>query len=62
MNDATLMVLRANLKSLKLSTMARDMEVHLRQARESGIGNDEGGKISAYKASGDIRPIGDAGS
>lgn len=41
MNDATLMVLRANLKSLKLSTMARDMEVHLRQARESGIGYDE---------------------
>ena len=35
MKDATLMMLRANLKALKLSTMTRDMEVHLRQARES---------------------------
>ena len=41
MKDVTLMALRANLKELKLSTMARDMEVHLRQARESGIGYDE---------------------
>lgn len=41
MKDATLMMLRANLKALKLSMMARDMEVHLRQARETGIGYDE---------------------
>ncbi len=41
MNTATLMTLKANLKELKLSTMAGNMEVHLRQARESGIGYDE---------------------
>jgi len=37
----TLMALKENLKQLKLSTMARDMEAHLRQAGESGIGYDE---------------------
>lgn len=41
MNDVTLMALRADLNALKLSTMARGIEVHLRQARESGIGYDE---------------------
>ena len=41
MTDVTLMVLRENLKELKLSTMARDLEARLRQARESGIGYDE---------------------
>ena len=35
------MALRANLKALNLSTMARDIEVHLRQAREAGINYDE---------------------
>lgn len=41
MTDVTFMSLRANLKSLKLSAMAGGLEVHLRQARESGIGYDE---------------------
>lgn len=40
MNDMTLMALKSDLKELKLATMARDMEGHLRQARESGIGYD----------------------
>jgi len=33
--------LQANLKMLKLSTMARDLESFVRQARETGIGYDE---------------------
>jgi len=41
MTDLTFMTLRENLKSLKLSAMAGRLEVHLRQARESGIGYDE---------------------
>ncbi len=41
MTGITLMALRENLKQLNLSTMARDMESHLRQAGESGIGYDE---------------------
>ena len=35
------MELQANLKALNLSTMARDMEGFVRQAREAGIGYDE---------------------
>lgn len=41
MTAGTLMALRGDLKGLKLSTMARGIEVHLRQAREGGIGYDE---------------------
>ena len=41
MKNATLMALQENLKALKLSTMARSIEVHLRQAREAGIDYDE---------------------
>jgi len=38
MSNITLMALKENLKQLNLSTIARDMEAHLRQAGESGIG------------------------
>jgi DNA replication protein DnaC len=41
MSNATLIELRENLKSLMLSTMARGLESHLRQAKESGPGYDE---------------------
>jgi len=41
MTGIALMALRENLKQLNLSTMARDMETHLRQAKESGVGYDE---------------------
>lgn len=41
MKAGALMELQANLKMLKLSTMARDLESFVRQARESGIGYDE---------------------
>ena len=41
MKESTLLLLRENLKALKLSTMARSMEIHLRQAKDSGIGYDE---------------------
>jgi len=41
MSNITLMALKENLKQLNLSTIARDMETHLRQAGESGIGYDE---------------------
>jgi DNA replication protein DnaC len=41
MTAATLVALRENLKSLTLSTMARGLESHLRQAKESGAGYDE---------------------
>jgi DNA replication protein DnaC len=42
MNDqATFVELRENLKSLLLSTMARGLEGHLRQAKERGTGYDE---------------------
>ena len=41
MKHGTLLGLRENLKALKLSTMARGIEVHLRQAKEAGIGYDE---------------------
>ena len=41
MTAGTLMELRANLKALNLSSMARNLEGLLRQAKESGIGYDE---------------------
>jgi DNA replication protein DnaC len=42
MNEkATFVELRENLKSLLLSTMARGLETHLRQAKENGTGYDE---------------------
>jgi DNA replication protein DnaC len=41
MKAGALMELQANLKLLKLSTMARDLESFVRQARESGFGYDE---------------------
>lgn len=41
MKHGTLLGLKENLKALKLSTMAGGIEVHLRQARETGIGYDE---------------------
>ena len=41
MKHETLPGLKENLKALKLSTMAGGIEVHLRQARETGIGYDE---------------------
>jgi DNA replication protein DnaC len=41
MKDGTLLVLREDLKALKLSAMARDIEIHLRRAKETGIGYDE---------------------
>jgi DNA replication protein DnaC len=41
MTNATFIELRENLKALMLSTMARGLESHLRQAKESGPGYDE---------------------
>lgn len=41
MTVGTLIELRANLKALHLSNMARNLEGLLRQAKESGIGYDE---------------------
>ena len=41
MTAGTLIELRANLKALHLSNMARNLEGLLRQAKESGIGYDE---------------------
>ena len=41
MSGTTLMVLKEDLKALKLSTMARLIEGHLRQAREKSIGYEE---------------------
>lgn len=41
MKDIVKFELKANLKDLKLSAIARQIEVSLRQARESGIGYDE---------------------
>ena len=40
MNQA-LTEVRENLKNLNLSAMARELEVHLRQAKETGVGYDE---------------------
>ena len=41
MTGATLFELQDNLKRLTLSTMARELASHLRQAKESGTGHDE---------------------
>ena len=41
MMNQTIAELLANLRSLTLSTMARELEVHLRQAKETGIGYEE---------------------
>jgi len=41
MTTGVLIELKANLKALKLSTMARNLEVSFRQARESGIDYEE---------------------
>jgi len=41
MNETCLFELKANLKDLKLSAMARELDTNLRQARESGMGYDE---------------------
>jgi DNA replication protein DnaC len=41
MNTATFVALRENLKSLTLTTMARGLEAHLRQAKEHGPGYDD---------------------
>ena len=41
MKKTVLFELKANLKDLKLSAMAREIEVSLRQASESGIGYEE---------------------
>jgi DNA replication protein DnaC len=41
MREGAMMELGANLKALNLSTMARNLEVALRQAQESGIGYDD---------------------
>jgi DNA replication protein DnaC len=41
MMTATMVELRENLKILSLSTMARDLEAKIRQAKESGPGYDE---------------------
>lgn len=41
MTTGALIELQSNLKALNLSGMARNLEVSLRQARESGIGYDE---------------------
>jgi DNA replication protein DnaC len=41
MTEGSMIELMANLKDLKLSTMARNLEVSFRQARESGIDYEE---------------------
>jgi len=41
MNEAGVFELKANLKDLKLSTMARELDRNLRQARDTGIDYDE---------------------
>lgn len=41
MKNGTFIELRENLKTLTLSTMARELEGSLRQAREEGVGHDE---------------------
>ncbi len=41
MKETTLFELKANLKDLKLSAMARELETTLRQALDSGIGYDD---------------------
>jgi len=41
MKEITLLELKANLKNLKLSAMAREIESKVRQASDCGIGYDE---------------------
>ena len=41
MKHGTLLALKEDLKALKLSTITRGIEAHLRQAKETGIGYDE---------------------
>jgi len=41
MKTGAFMELNANLKALNLSTMASNLEVSLRQAKESGVGYDD---------------------
>ncbi len=41
MTVGTLIELKANLKALNLSSMARNLDGHLRQAKESGINHEE---------------------
>jgi DNA replication protein DnaC len=41
MKHGTLLALKEDLKALKLSAITRDIEVHLRQAKETGIGYDD---------------------
>lgn len=41
MNEIALLELKANLKELKLASMVREIETHLRQAVETGIGYDD---------------------
>ncbi len=41
MKEATLAALKGNLKALKLSSIAGNIEMHLRQGKEAGIGYDE---------------------
>ena len=41
MNEITMLELKANLKDLKLAAMVREMEAHLRQAVDTGIGYDD---------------------
>lgn len=41
MTVGTLIELKANLKALNLSSVARNLDGHLRQAKESGINHDE---------------------
>jgi hypothetical protein len=41
MKTGALIELQANLKALNLSSMTRNLESSLRQAKESGIGYDE---------------------
>ncbi|NOR23470.1 MAG: AAA family ATPase [Desulforhopalus sp.] len=41
MNPGTLMTLKQNLKSLRLSTMGQEIEAKVRHAKEGGIGHEE---------------------
>jgi len=41
MKNASFLELKENLKDLKLSTMARELESHVRQAKEGGVGYDD---------------------
>ena len=43
MSETALFELKANLKELKLSAMARELDASLRQARDSGMGMEPRG-------------------